>query len=268
MPNFDPNNNRLMWLLECTLVCLAVSLLSVCIINTLVCLIYPGHPASFVQILPNKWYSIVIVYLFSLYIVPYCYNSLLILVETALPLILLVIRFAVNELKIGRLIYLTNDSLRTPQNLQLVYQMSQILMTCINGLFGKLLIPVQTIATLLFIFGSYVAIKHHDKIEIISLLMVLSWSLSAVAGWGGILMLGGYLHSNGQKILTAWKKNPWKYRKERNEMKRFVKSCKPMAICYGKLFVIRRVSLMVFVRGLTRGLKRAILTLEKYNVSR
>ncbi len=257
-----------MRLLEYTLVCLAASLCSACTVTLLVCLIYPGHPASFGHILPNKWYSLLIVYLFSLYIVPYCFNYVLILTETVLPLVLLVIRFVVNELRIGRPKYLSNDFFRTPQNLQLVYRMGQILMACINGLFGKLLIPFQTIATLLFVFGSYVTIKHHDKMKIISLLMILSWALLAAFGWGCILVMGGYLHSNGQKILTSWKKNVWKSRKERNEMKRFVKSCKPMAICYGKLFVIRRVSLMVFVRGLTRGLKRTILTLDKYNVSK
>lgn len=249
--------------MEWTLIYLAVSICSACIINTSVFLFYPNNPASFLHILPHKWYTIFIMCMFYIYIIPYCYMHLLLLVQTVLPLGLLVIRILVKELRFGRPKYLSIDSLRKPQNLQIVYRMGQILILHTNALFGKILIPIQTFTTLMSVFGAYVAIKHNDKMKTMSLLMVLGWTLIAAVGWGLCLTLGGYLHSNGQKILGSWRKYEWKSKKERNEMKKFVRSCKPIVICYGKIFVVRRVSLMIFVRGLTRGLVRVILMLDK-----
>lgn len=268
MPNLNPNNNRLIRVVEWAIISTSISLCAMCALTLFVNLNYPYNPASFGNVLPNNWYFLLAVYIFSIYMISYCYIYFISLVASLLPLEGLSILFLVKELKIGRLRYYSIDSLRQPQNLQRVYRMGQILMLQINNLFGKLLLPMQTLATLLFVFGAYVAIKHHDKMNTISVLMVLGWTLSAAIGWGLILTLGGYLHSNGLKILTSWRKNVWKYRKERNEMKIFVKSCGPIVVCYGKIFVMRKVSLMIFVRGLTRGLVRVILTLDKHNTSK
>ncbi len=105
--------------------------------------------------------------------------------------------------------------------------------------------------------------------EIAAEFMIIVWMLAGPIGWGLVLTMGGYLHSNGLKILNSWKQSRWMSSLEIKVMTRFARSCTPIMICYGKVFVVRKVSLMVFVRGLSRGLVRALLRqiklLQKYS---
>ncbi len=233
------------------------------IINILAFLIFPKSPAMFGNVLPDKWYIYPIHYLFPIYIIPYCYFNLGILAEVVVILGLVHIPFIVNELNVSRSKYVTTESLREAENLKLVYRMAQILQVRINLLFGRLLFPLQSFANLAFVFGSFVAIRHRDQMSTVPLLMVVSWTCAAGFGWGLVLVMGGYLQSHGVKILGSWKRHEWLSKKEKKEMAKFAKSCRPITLCYGKMFAIRKISLLVFLKGLSRGLIRAILTLDK-----
>lgn len=158
--------------------------------------------------------------------------------------------------------YMADASFRQPENFTMAYRAIQIGLMMANQLCGKFLVPAQAFVSLLFIFCNYVLIRHGDLLSGAGRAFMTVWVVATPLGWLLILMLGGYLHSNGQKILKSWKTFKWKSRREAELMKRFARSCQPVKICFGSVYVIKRVSAMVFTRGLVRGLMRALLTLE------
>lgn len=263
MPNYNPNKDRYMKGVEYLLIILGLGIIAMTTINVSAFLIFPTAPAVFGNVLPDEWYMFPVHYIFPLYIIPYCYANVAAVTGIAVILGTVYIPFIVKELRVGRSKYKTVDELRYSENLKVVYRMAQLNQIRINGLAGKLLIPAQAMVTLVFVFGGYVVIRHRSQMSTVPFLMVTSWTFAAAFGWGLVLTMGGYLQSHGVKILKSWKQHPWRSKNEKKEMNKFAKSCRPIMMCYGKMFAIRRVSLMSFVRGMTRGLMRAILTLER-----
>ena len=79
-----------------------------------------------------------------------------------------------------------------------------------------------------------------------------------------ILMMGGYLEKSGRRILKSWKYHLASLRngKERKYLRKFRLSCKPLSISYKTMYTIKQASIMVFVRGLLKGLMRALLAVK------
>lgn len=177
-----------------------------------------------------------------------------------------VMPFFVNELRLNKMSsYRSKSELRKNCDALIKeYRAMQILQKMYNNLFGQFLVPFQSVITLTFVFGSFIVIKHRndDTMHIFPFLLMASWSIVAPACWSFMLLIGGYLHSNGMKVLSSWKYHRgWKSCLERKLMKKCQASCKPVTINYGKAYVIRKVSVLEFNKGLIRGLARALLTL-------
>lgn len=197
------------------------------------------------------------------YAISYCHINLVVVTLTVLVLGTIYIPFVVRELRVGyRKNYKCSVTLRYPENLQKVYRMVQILQILANQILGPFLIPFQVISTLLFVFSGYTVITYRDQLAEEAVVVVIMWVIVGPVGWGSVLSMGGYLHSNGLKILNSWKHSRWMSSQEKKVMARFARSCTPVTISYGKVYVVQSTSLMVFVRGLSRGLVRALLTLQ------
>ncbi len=206
--------------------------------------------------------------LVSLYVANVAYLSLCFVLISAYYFGLVFIPLFVREFKVGnRSRGMCSNNFRHPSNLTIEYRTVQILMQDINHFVGNLLLPAQTATTLMFVFSAYVVIRHRNELEKATFLMILIWAVAAPAIWSLVLTLGGYLHSHGQEILTSWKQHEWMSAHERKLMSKFRNSSKPIMICFGKLYVIRRVSLMIYVRSLSRSLVRALLALKTNEIS-
>lgn len=158
--------------------------------------------------------------------------------------------------------YLAHDSFRQPSNFTIMYRSCQIIFMISNQLFGKCLVPVQAFSTLLFVFCNYTLIRHCDMLAPSAQIIMIIWAVFTPMFWALVLVVGGYVHSIGLKNLRSWEQCSWNSARDAKIMKKFALSCQPLKICFGSMFVIRRVSLMVFVKGVTRSLMRALLTLE------
>lgn len=159
--------------------------------------------------------------------------------------------------------YASTTSLREPVNLTTAYRANQIFHNKLNNCLGNILFPIQTMSTLLFIFSSYMLIRLRAEMGPlqISVLSVLAIGGSTI--WSIVLEIFGYINYNGNKVLASWKRTDWKNKWEWKFMAKFRVSCRPIMICWGKTYIIRMVSLLVYLRGLTRGLVRTLLALDK-----
>ncbi len=178
----------------------------------------------------------------------------------------LFVPFVIHELTLGRSHYKTIPQMRHPDTLQSVYRSIQILqLRIINEFVGIYIVPSQTIATLLFVSSSFVVIKNRDTLHSITLLIMICWAVIGPSFWLLCLVIGAYLHSKGKGILNSWKDHgQWDTVSKRKEMEKFRISCTSIMICYGKSFTMKKASVIVFIRGLIRGLKRILLSLRKF----
>lgn len=243
--------------------CAFVLFLSMNICNACMCIffiLYPNLPNLPGNILPtDKWYWFPLVYIFTIYT-----NTILLLKCSFLACLALVygivyLPFVLNELCLGKTKYRATEHLRHSNNLFVVYRMTQIIQEMVNIIIGKLLFPAQAAVTLAYVFGCCIIIRHKKDLSITALTTIIIWSALPNFLWGTALYIGGYLHSSGRKILKSWKYCKWETRGERKLVLKFAKSCRPLMICYGSFFILRRQSLPMFVKGLIKGLQRGLL---------
>jgi len=113
------------------------------------------------------------------------------------------------------------------------------------------------------IYCNFVLIRYWDQLQLISKWQLIIWSVVFMGAWTFVLELGMFLFSIGNRVLGSWKGGNWGSLRENRQMSMFHRSCKPIVLSYGRQFVIRKVSIFVFFRGVTRGMFRALLATKE-----
>lgn len=175
------------------------------------------------------------------------------------------IPFFARELRYGRTSYTAKAELRLPKNLILIYRSIQVVQIMLNGIFGKFLFPFQSALTLVFVLAAFMMIRIRDKFSGLHIAICTVLMLAAPVIWGLTLILYATVYGFANKILNSWKRANWKSKQERMLMARIRVSCKPIMMCCGSTFVIRKVSILLFLRGLIKGLVKCLLSFR--NVS-
>lgn len=219
-----------------------------CIFGNLI----PGHMRILTAIfstLPHVFTSLV------------CHCNLWLLLVIAMYLSAVFIRFVLLEIKFGKssCAYVSSGRLRKSWDLIIVYRTVQILMTKLNMWVGKQLIVIHWVATLFFVFSSCIVIKYKKVMSTTQLSLVTVWATLAVTFWSAILFMGGYLNLQSSKAISSWKRHKWNPGREHGIMKRFAISCRPISFGHGKFYQMKHVSVLIFLRSLSRGLVRVLL---------
>lgn len=268
MPNYHPNKALDSLVLELGLV-LSSSALGIMTLITCVyfyleplttCLIGSAIPENF--FFPP--FRIFMVYLFPHYL---SLAMLAIINTNGASLVIygaLFTPFIVRELCLDRRKnYKTSERLRRPLHLLLTFRSAQILQIRFLQAFQYIIVPSQTIVMQIVFLSTFMLIKHNDKVSTATSAMLGSWSLCSAATWCTFLSMGGYLHWYGRKTLMSWKYHQWASSVQKKHMSKFRRSCRPLTINMGRTYVITRLTVLKFMRGLSRGVFRTLLTLDK-----
>lgn len=230
-------------------------------IEILCVFVLPNLVAMPGSLFPDRWYFIPIRIFVPVYL--FVVGNFHVTVVATMVVVLALVEFPfLKELRVGRKAsaYQTNSKLREMNNLIRIYKGAEILLARTNVIVGFVLFPLQSICTMICVFSAFEVIKHRDDLGIEIVLVLLIWAVVTPLGWAGVLIIGGVVHSEGNKILASWKQFPWRNARERVIMGKFRRSCMPLRIAWGRIFIVRRTSLMVFVRGLSRGIMRCLLS--------
>ncbi|CAL8125335.1 unnamed protein product [Orchesella dallaii] len=262
-PNYDSENSKRARLIDLGglfifLGCVFASILT-CVVNC----IYTNLPITLGYIFGEAppivripfGFIVPCIYIFILFL--NCFS----LTGTVYGYGLFVVPFLTKELRMGRANYESPPELRQPENLILAYRSLQILQQVINELVGKFIVPTQTMVTKLVVLSTYMVIKHGDTMETASMAVILTWSGMAGLFWSLTLMMGGHLHVYGERVIKSWKYHQWDNKYDKKLMGKFRKSCKPLMLNFGKAYRIRRLTVLKFIRSLSRGILRALLAL-------
>jgi len=163
----------------------------------------------------------------------------------------------------GKHRYQTRNSLRTVKNIIVEYRSTEILHLNCMELLGFVMIPMHSIAANLVLFCNFIVITKRDEMNPFVLATLVTWSFGTGMFWYTVLELGRYIYTRGKKTLVSWKYADWGSRINDRIMSRFRKSCRPFMFQYGSTYVMSRRTPLKYLKGLTTGTFRVLLTLKK-----
>lgn len=167
------------------------------------------------------------------------------------------------ELKLGRKKYHTSNDLRTLANIQLMFRATQILHTNCLYVIGILILLLNGYTMYTVMFCNAVLMRYWSALMPVSRFQLCAMSVTLLYFWTFVLELGRFFFAKGSKTIGSWKGNKWGSSGSNKEMKKFLRSCRPIVISYESKFVIRRSTLLIFLRGVVRGMFRMLMLLRK-----
>ncbi|CAL8125318.1 unnamed protein product [Orchesella dallaii] len=265
MSTFDPNKSKYSLLFEAGLLLIFFDIL---LINFLTCsfvIYFPNTPAFVGSILPEATplpIRLLVAYIYPCYYLAIAGMNFYTYAIITFVYGIIFIPFVLREFRLGRRNYLSYDQLRQPPMIITAYRAVQILQRKSTDLFGQMLVPMQTLMGNIVVSCAYMIIKHRGILKPTTVAMLLGFSTTCGIFWGLILLLGGYINLYAKRILDSWKYHPWPTKQDRKLMRKFRKSCTPLMLNYGKTYIIKRLTVLKFIRGLSNGILRALLTLK------
>lgn len=168
------------------------------------------------------------------------------------------------ELPLGRLKYMTLNTLRNPTNLRYFYRSLQVLNLSAMSVFGVILFIAHGYFIFAPTYTNYLLIRFWSQLQVYTKCVMVLCSPFALIFWSAILHGGGHIFIEGRKVISSWKRyEKWKSRGERRAMIQFARSCTPIVLCFGKRFVIKKVTFLKYHKTVGRALFKALLAARK-----
>ncbi|CAL8140113.1 unnamed protein product [Orchesella dallaii] len=158
----------------------------------------------------------------------------------------------------------TVSRFRDISEIQVNYRKFELMNLKLLKLYCGIIIPLEGVILNLALFSNFSLIMYKHLLTPINAAILVLWT---VAGTGFVLVgltYCGALYLKGVKVLGSMKKKDWGSARNNKLMKKFVKSCIPIQIGYGRMYVIRKVSVFKFLRSLTKGTVRVLLMCKKH----
>lgn len=266
MPGCNPNKSKLAWILDVIVLLAVLVLFVVFLFISFVCTWGSRDNICLGALIPETLYH------WSLKVITISLNIYLIatlcLASTAAAVLAMTYMYYLTqvftqELTLGNKCYCTIDTLRTSGNIRNTYRSFQILNTNLMQLLGPVFLFGQSAFTIFPIYGIMICFNYWNLLHPVVKLFILFISIFCVGYWLTILQLGKYLYTRGEKMLSSWKCVDWGSKKEFKIMSKFRRSCSLVLLSFKTTFVIKRITPIVFVKGVVRGTFRSMLTLNK-----
>lgn len=263
MNGFDPETSSLNWKVDTALL---VYISVMAFLNGLLWTIItlrPRGPATLGALIPEKYfnvYCVVLIVVSHFYGVTSVISSVSCFGQMIFAFLVYVTLFLTQELRLGRMKYLTDSKLRTPMHLVKIFRSFQVLHSHIMSFLGIYVVICNATFVTTSIYLNFVLLNFWEELESLTIMILLWGSIMVPFVWSGFLDFGRVFFVRGKKMMGSWSKQKLGGSiKERKVMKKFIKSCQPILISYGNQFVIGKLSVPVFFRGVIRGTQRTLL---------
>jgi len=155
--------------------------------------------------------------------------------------------------------YITKNSLRSLSTILREYRSLEILQKQFLELYGFIFIPFQFLVGNAILYIIYTLLKHGPVLPGSTKLLLILCGINLAIIWPVVLESCGKLHQQGSAIIRSWRyMNCGRHRKY---FSKFRKRCKPFSVGTQGLFTIKRLTVLKFLKGITRGTFRMLLTL-------
>lgn len=163
-------------------------------------------------------------------------------------------------------------NLRKVINFTRVYRALEIMLTLQNQVIAVGLLPLQTCAWFLCVFCFVTLEKHWKDLQALGKLIVFGFGCVCMLTWTLILKMAGHITVTNGKTRHSWKRAEidkllnFRLLSAKRYMKRFGRSCRPINVGYGKMFVVKPGTVLRFLKMLSRGILKALLASRKISL--
>lgn len=158
-----------------------------------------------------------------------------------------------------------NRQFLQPENLRNTYIQLEILHAHFLHFNGAIIVPIYAIVINLVLFCNFSLIRYWENLNIVLIGILTIWSLNSAVCL--VLAYGffGNVHKLNLLVLRsmAHKVGGWGSKEKNVQMKKFIKSRKPLIYGYGKLYVIRRISVLNFLKMVSVGTCKLLVGSKK-----
>lgn len=268
MPHINPDKVATNWLIESLCLFLFSVIFSVNVFLLVFLFVKIRGPISVAQLIPTKyfyWPIALFVFLTHSYMLTVIMMNLAICGSIITVYLVYVSLFLKKELELGRLKYKSIENLRSVPNVIHVYRSFQVLQMHAMSFMGIFLVMCNAIFMMLALYANVILIRHWYLLQPMTKATFVLGSPTLIGFWALFLDLGRVFSDGSTKVLLSWKTFNWGNAKEAKLMSKFRKSCKPIRVSYGSQFVVGKVSVFKFLRGVVRGTLRALLTTKRHS---
>lgn len=125
--------------------------------------------------------------------------------------------------------------------------------------YGNLILPLHITIYTLMMFASAILVQNSQNIGGKTVIIICHYVLGFGIFWGVLLHFGGYYFTQNLKTVRSWGKLEWSL-EDKKYIKKFIKSCKPLQMGDQARFKFNKLTLLFFIRGISRGVVRILLT--------
>jgi len=170
-----------------------------------------------------------------------------------------------NEMRLGRASYKSSKFLRVePLHFVKIWRSLQILLTLINSeVMYNALIFMQGLITSFVLFAIITLAYESTNSEATVQVFMAFTSTVAVCGWSLFLVIAGFQYQISKETMRSWKRENWLFKYEWLYIAKFKKSCKPFWIGDGRRYIIKPITVLIFLRKISRNTFRAMCTVGK-----
>lgn len=265
MPKYDPETSQLSKIIDPMVILVIVAFFLGGMFGSMYCVFLPRGNIYLTEYTPQLYIFFfpvdTIIVMFHFYVLAAVALNLSFLCGASLANLFFLCILLTQELRLGLNHYITNNSLRASRNLQLSYRSFQILNITVMDLMGKFLVVFNVAMMMIPINASFNLITHWDDMNFLGKAILITGAVLTFNFWMVILQLGKLLCVRGEKLLLSWKRAKWKSKEEAKLMSKFRKSCQLVLVRHEKIFVVRRITPFLYVKGVVRGIFRFLLTM-------
>lgn len=160
--------------------------------------------------------------------------------------------------------YFASFEFRRANRVQITFRSLQLLhqdlMLCCG--MGKCLMAINALVMVATIYFIFVIIRFWEQLNVIASVALVFTCVFGLLAYTLLLEVCFLFFVGCTRTIQSWKRFDWGSRHANKEMKKFCRSCKPLVYSCGKQFVIGRVAIFNFYRGVTRGTCRALLVTD------
>lgn len=261
-PDLNPDKSKTIILLNVALaVCILSSIFNLCSCIVLVVL----KPRSIIfigQLIPPEYFYFPValtVILYHAYIMIILFLSGITVAFGTIVCCFYII-LVIKELCIGKRFYLSGNNLRSANNIVHAYRCLQVLHRNAMSLFGPYLAAFNGIMMMSAIYVNFVLLRYWEILEPLTMTALITFNLLIITVYSLVLQLGCMFCIGSIRMLRSWKRHKWSECKfECRVMKAFQRSCRPILLSWENYFVLGRLSLVIYGRGVVRGTFRALV---------
>jgi hypothetical protein len=158
--------------------------------------------------------------------------------------------------------YKSRAFLRRPNTLLLEYRILESIHAHVNAWLGPAFLPMNALMGQFVIFCNVTLIQNWKELDFSSKFVLSETTVVLTVFWTFVLEMCGQQYSKCRKVLDSWRFLKFAKSSEAKYFFKIRKTCPVMSFGVAGTFTIKRKTVLSFVKGVSRGTFRALMTLK------